>query len=207
MTHSNITKEEINTLPVVSFDGRIFVVNTEEEVNKAVAYLSDFQEIGFDTETRPSFKKGNRYKVCLLQLSTLDTCFLFRLHQTGLPLSMVELLKNEKIKKVGLAIRDDFSALSQWQPFTPKGQLELQTFVKQYGIQDNSLQKIFALMFHQKISKSQRLTNWEADILTDAQKKYAATDAWACIKIYRALMDTDQQIEEDLSSKPNSLSE
>ncbi len=207
MTHSNITKEEISTLPVVNFEGRIFVVQTEEEVTKAVAYLSDFNEIGFDTETRPSFKKGSRHKVCLLQLSTADTCFLFRLNMVGLPLPLVTLLKNEKIKKIGLAIRDDFSALSQWHPFNPKGQLELQTFVKPYGILDNSLQKIYALLFRQKISKSQRLTNWEADVLTDSQKRYAATDAWACLKIYQELIKTEQQIEEDLTNKPISLSE
>ena len=207
MTHSNISKEEINTLPAVTFVGRIFVVHTEEEVTKAVSYLSGYDEIGFDTETRPSFKKGNRNKVCLLQLSTLDTCFLFRLNHSGLPDSLAKLLSNEKIKKIGLAIKDDFAALNQWQSFTPKGQIELQTFVKKYGILDNSLQKIFALLFREKISKSQRLTNWEADVLTDAQKKYAATDAWACLKIYRALIDTEEQIEQDLSSKPNSLSE
>ncbi len=207
MTHSNITKEEINTLPVVTFDGRIFVVQTEDEVNKAVAYLSEYKEIGFDTETRPCFKKGSRHKVCLLQLSTADTCFLFRLNIVGLPLSLVTLLKTDQVKKIGLAIRDDFSALSHWHPFTPKGHIELQTFVKHYGILDNSLQKIFALLFHQKISKSQRLTNWEADILTDAQKKYAATDAWACLKIYQSLIESEEQIEEDLATKPNSISE
>lgn len=207
MTHSNITKEEINTLPVVLFEGRIFVVQTEEEADKAVAYLSKFEEIGFDTETRPSFKKGVRHDVCLLQLSTEDTCFLFRLNHIGLPASVVSLLANDKTKKIGLAIKDDFAALARRTPFLPKGQVELQHFVKQYGILDNSLQKIFALLFRQKISKSQRLTNWEADILTDAQKKYAATDAWASLMIYQALIKTEQEIEENLNTNPNSLSE
>jgi len=207
LTHSNITKEEINTLPVVLFEGRIFVVQTEEEADKAVTYLSKFDEIGFDTETRPSFKKGVRHQVCLLQLSTADTCFLFRLNHIGLPASVVTLLKNEKVRKIGLAIKDDFAALARRSPFIPKGQVELQNFVKKYGILDNSLQKIFALLFHQKISKSQRLTNWEADILTDAQKKYAATDAWASLKIYQALILLEEEIEENLNTKPNTLSE
>lgn len=207
MTHSNITKEEINTLPVVLFEGRIFVVQTEEEADKAVVYLSKFDEIGFDTETRPSFKKGVRHDVCLLQLSTEDTCFLFRLNHIGLPASVVSLLANDKTKKIGLAIKDDFAALARRTPFLPKGQVELQHFVKQYGILDNSLQKIFALLFRQKISKSQRLTNWEADILTDAQKKYAATDAWASLMIYQALIKTEQEIEENLNTNPNSLLE
>nr|WP_243348411.1 3'-5' exonuclease [Parabacteroides sp. FAFU027] len=207
LTHSNITKEEINTLPVVLFEGRIFVVQSEEEANKAVAYLSKFEEIGFDTETRPAFKKGVRHQVCLLQLSTADTCFLFRLNHIGLPASVISLLTDEKVKKIGLAIKDDFVALGRRTPFIPKGQVELQHFVKQYGILDNSLQKIFALLFRQKISKSQRLTNWEADVLTEAQKKYAATDAWASLRIYQTLIQTEQEIEENLNTKPNSLTE
>lgn len=188
MEHSRITKEEISQLPPVVFSGRIIVVQTESEADKAVAYLSTQKIIGFDTETRPAFQKGVRHKVCLLQLSTVDTCFLFRINHIGMTPSLVSLLTNPKIKKIGLAIRDDFKALAQWTPFVPKGEIELQTFVKQYNIEDNSLQKIFALLFHQKISKSQRLTNWEHDVLTDAQKHYAATDAWACYHIYNTLI-------------------
>lgn len=181
-------------MPVVSFEGKIVTVDTVEEAEKAAAYLSQFSVLGFDTETRPSFRKGENYKVCLLQLSTEDTCFLFRLNRIGLPLSVVKLLKNEQIKKIGLAIRDDFRALNHWSAFAPKGQVELQTFVKDFNILDNSLQKIFAILFHQKISKSQRLTNWEADVLTDLQKQYAATDAWACLLIYNALtIDLDSE--------------
>lgn len=187
MIQTQITKEEVNELPNVLFNGRIIVIQTLEEADKAAKYLSKYTTIGFDTETRPSFKKGSHYKVCLLQLSTEDTCFLFRLNIIGLPLSIVKVLETSRIKKIGLAIRDDFKALNHWHTFTPKGQIELQTFVKDYNIQDNSLQKIFAILFHQKISKSQRLTNWEADVLTDAQKQYAATDAWACLRIYEAL--------------------
>lgn len=187
MNNSQITKEEVNALPVVAFEGQIVTVNTPEEADAAAAYLSRFSVLGFDTETRPSFRKGENFKVCLLQLSTADTCYLFRLNRIGLPLPIVKILKDERIKKIGLAIRDDFRALNHWHAFMPKGQVELQTFVKDFNILDNSLQKIFALVFHQKISKSQRLTNWEADVLTDSQKQYAATDAWACLQIYQAL--------------------
>jgi ribonuclease D len=186
---TQITKEEVNALPVVAFEGRIITIQTLEEADKAAAYLAQHAIIGFDTETRPSFRKGENFKVCLLQLSTDDTCFLFRLNLIGLPLSVAKILTTEKIKKIGLAIRDDFRALNHWHAFAPKGQIELQTFVKDYDIQDNSLQKIFAILFHQKISKSQRLTNWETETLTDSQKQYAATDAWACLRIYKALTE------------------
>ena len=189
MRVTQITKEEVNALPVVAFEGRIITIQTLEEADKAAAYLAQHAIIGFDTETRPSFRKGENFKVCLLQLSTDDTCFLFRLNLIGLPLSVAKILTTEKIKKIGLAIRDDFRALNHWHAFAPKGQIELQTFVKDYDIQDNSLQKIFAILFHQKISKSQRLTNWETETLTDSQKQYAATDAWACLRIYKALTE------------------
>ncbi len=215
MEHSRITKEEISQLPPVIFNGRIIVVQSESEADKAVEYLSKQKIIGFDTETRPSFQKGVRHKVCLLQLSTVDTCFLFRINQIGMTASLVALLTNPKIKKIGLAIRDDFKALAQWTPFVPKGEIELQTFVKQYNIEDNSLQKIFALLFHQKISKSQRLTNWEHDVLTDAQKHYAATDAWACYHIYNTLIQAEmpERIEiatvvaTELASQQNNIQE
>ncbi|MFZ4456291.1 MAG: 3'-5' exonuclease [Bacteroidales bacterium] len=194
MRVTQITKEEVNTLPVVAFEGRIITIQTLEEADKAAAYLSKYQVIGFDTETRPSFKKGENFKVCLLQLSTTDACFLFRLNLIGLPLSVVKILTNEKIKKIGLAIRDDFRALNHWHAFAPKGQIELQTFVKDFDIQDNSLQKIFAILFHQKISKSQRLTNWETETLSESQKQYAATDAWACLRIYDLLTQEIESI-------------
>ncbi len=194
MIQSKISKEEINTLPKVVFEGKIVIVHEIEKVEDAVAYLSKFDKIGFDTETRPTFSKGERHKVCLLQLSTLDTCFLFRLNHIGLPLSLAKLLKNEKILKIGIAIRDDFAALSKLHPFIPKGQIELQTYVKPYNIEDNGLQKIYALLFRHKISKSQRLTNWEAEELTEAQARYAATDAWACLCIYNALQEIEPSI-------------
>ncbi len=185
----SITKEEVAQLPVETFEGRIIVVQTENEVDKAVSYLKKHTLIGFDTETKPTFKKGVINKVALLQLSTADCCFLFRLNYVGFTPSLIELLANPDIKKIGLSIKDDFGSLRKRENFTPKGFVELQDIVPDYNIQEKSLQKIYALLFGKKISKNQRLSNWENDILTDAQKKYAATDAWACCKIYDRLMD------------------
>lgn len=184
----SIAKEEIRELPVEAFEGIIEVVETLEQAEIAVAELSRCQIIGFDTETRPSFKKGHSHKVALLQLSTEEVCYLFRLNLIGMPSFLLSLLKNEDIKKIGLSLRDDFSMLRKVAPFEPGGFVELQTFVKQFRITDMSLQKIYAILFNRKISKSQRLSNWEAMILTDGQKKYAATDAWACVRIYNRLI-------------------
>lgn len=185
----SISKEELAGLPKVMFEGRIIVVQTLKDADAAVAYLERFRMVGVDTETRPSFVKGQTHKVALLQLSVDDTCFLFRLNMIGIPPSVVGFLENPNVVKVGLSLKDDFMALRKRAKFTQDAFVELQDYVRQFGIKDMSLQKVYAILFGQKISKSQRLTNWEADVLTDAQKAYAATDAWACYNIYRLLCE------------------
>lgn len=177
-------KNQIQTLPCVHFKGRIIVIFTEKEADKAVDYLMKQSVLGFDTETRPTFKKGQSHQVALLQVATHDTCFLFRLNKIGLTDSVVRLLEDQTITKVGLSLQDDMRMLSQRRAFTPGTFVELQKEVKDIGIEDNSLQKIFANLFGGKIAKGQQLSNWEAEILTEAQQRYAATDAWACIKIH-----------------------
>ena len=183
-----ISKQEVAEMPKEVFGGRIFVVFTEEEARKAIDYLNTHAVVGVDTETRPSFKKGTVHKVALLQVSTTDTCFLFRLNRLGLPDFLEELLQND-VLKVGLSIKDDFAAMRRRNNGDPRtgNWVELQDYVAKMGIQEMSLQKIYALLFGRKISKSQRLTNWEADALTEAQCLYAATDAWSCVKMYNYL--------------------
>lgn len=183
----SITKEAIAQLPVEEFTGRIFVIDTLKEAEKTVDYLSGFQMVGFDTETRPSFKKGQRYKISLMQISTEDTCFLFRLNRIDIPDPLEDFLANPDVLKIGLSLHDDFGAMHKRKEVQPANFLDLQSFVKPFGIEDASLQKIYAILFGKKISKGQRLTNWEADILSDSQKKYAALDAWACLQIYNQL--------------------
>lgn len=177
-------KQKIQTLPRELFEGRIIVIFTEKDADKAVAYLMRQHLLGFDTETRPSFKKGHMHQVSLLQVSTYDTCFLFRLNQMGLPDSIVRLLEDCDITKVGLSLQDDLRLLKARRPFRSGTFVELQKEVKDIGIEDNSLQKIYANLFHKKISKNQQLSNWESENLSEAQQRYAATDAWACIKIH-----------------------
>ena len=184
---SDIAKAEIAQMPPALFDGRIIVIHAKADVDKAVSYLKKRPIVGVDTETRPSFAKGRTYEVSLLQVSTEDTCFLFRLNYIGMPDSLVELLQDERLLKVGLSLRDDLQGLNRKHNFEPRGFLDLQHYVKEMGIEAQSLQKIYALLFGEKISKSQRLTNWETDVLTDRQKGYAATDAWACVRIYKYL--------------------
>ena len=188
-----ITKAEIAAMPKVLFPGRIFVIYTESEAEKAVAYLKDQRIVGVDTETRPSFKRGTTHKVALLQISTQDTCFLFRLNRIGMPDSLQEFLMSDTLK-IGLSLKDDFNSLRKRENVHPdRGNwIELQDYVGRFGIADRSLQKIFANLFDQKISKSQRLSNWEADVLSEGQKLYAATDAWACGEIYNYLTELER---------------
>lgn len=182
-------KHAIPDLPKASFEGRIITIIGESEAEKAVDYLLSQPILGLDTETKPSFKPGARMnKVALLQVSTLDTCFLFRLNQMGFPPCMSRLLGDSTVTKVGLSWHDDLMQLHRKANFQAGTFVELQEMVKLIGIKDLSLQKIYANLFGQKISKSQRLTNWEADNLSQAQQVYAATDAWACIQIYNEIM-------------------
>lgn len=185
--NNNITKEDINLLPVVATDNQIIVVATPEQVEAAINDLENGDLIGFDTETKPSFRKGERNTVSLLQLSNAKRCYLFRLQKIGRNDRIKTFLENPKVRKVGLSVRDDFRALSRWMEMAPMNFIELQFYVKAFGIEQMGLQKIFAIIFHRKISKRQQLSNWEAPHLSDAQQLYAATDAWACREIYYQL--------------------
>lgn len=184
-----IDKEAIKALPKVLFSGKVHVVQTPQEAEKAVTYLKQYKLLGIDSETRPSFTKGQSHKVSLLQVSTENDCFLFRLNLTGLTLPIISLLESPSITKIGLSLRDDFMMLRKRAPFEQQACIELQEYVRMFGIQDKSLQKIYGILFGEKISKSQRLSNWEASQLTEPQKLYAATDAWACLNIYNKLQD------------------
>lgn len=205
---NTITKAEIASLPVEAFQGRIFLIYTEEDTEKAVAYLKDQHIVGVDTETRPSFKRGLTHKVALLQISTLDTCFLFRLNHIGMPSSLQEFLMSD-VLKIGLSLKDDFMVLRRRKELRAEegNWIELQDYVGRFGIEDRSLQKIYANLFGKKISKSQRLTNWEAETLTEGQMRYAATDAWACVQIYNCLSEMERtgQYQLVVAEKPQSL--
>ncbi len=183
----SIDKQTVNQMPLVTFPGRIHVINAISQVKSAVAALSTAPMVGFDTETRPCFRRGERHNVALLQLSTEDDAFLFRLNKTGLPAPLMRFLEDKEHVKVGLSTTDDFHQLARVSNIHPGTFVELQEFVKRFNITDMGLQKIYAILFQQKISKGQQLTNWEAPQLTEAQQRYAAIDAWACLRIYKHL--------------------
>lgn len=190
--YNKFDKAKISTLPRVLFKGRIVVVLTERDADKAVRYLLSQPILGVDTETRPSFKKGETHQVALLQVSSYDVCFLFRLNQLGLSPSVKHLLEDTRVPKIGLSLRDDLLSLHKLGDFNAGNFIDLQDHMREIGVEDLSLQKLYANFFAQKISKREQLTNWEADILQDKQKLYAATDAWSCIMLYEELQRLEQ---------------
>ena len=185
--YNKFDKARIQQLPRALFEGRIEVVLSESEAAKAVDYLLKQPIIGIDTETRPSFRKGVKHYVSLLQVSSRDICFLFFFNHTGMCESIIRLLEDTTIPQIGLSLHDDIRQLHEVAKFQPGYFIELQDKVKDFGVEDLSLQKLFANFFGERISKGQRLTNWEADILSESQKRYAATDAWACILLYEEM--------------------
>ena len=187
MYQAKIDKEIVKDLPIAQTDCQIELIDSPDEVDKAVKYLLRSKVVGFDTESKPSFTKGKSNKIALMQISTQKRCFLFRLQMIGKNQRLKEFLENENIKKIGVAIHGDLRNLRVWSKFEPKNFVDLQNIVGDYGIEELGLQKIYAIVFGKKISTSQQLSNWEAKILNRAQQVYAATDAWACRQIYLKL--------------------
>lgn len=175
-------------MPRVVFEGKIIVVLSEYEVERAVSYLLSQPILGIDTETRPAFKRGVVNTVSLLQVASENVCFLFRLKHTGMTKDIIRLLEDTDVPKIGLSLHDDIASLRKVAEFKPGLFIDLQKHVSDIGVQDMSLQKLYANFFGMKISKRQRLTNWDADVLNDKQKMYAAVDAWACVKLYEELI-------------------
>lgn len=188
-----ISKEEIAGLPMETFKGKIIIIDKKEKIDKAISHLLQQSKIGFDTETKPTFKRGQVHKVALMQLACENVCYLFRLNKIGYPAQLDEIICNPDIKKIGLSLKDDFDAITARSDKKPVNFIDLQPFVDKYGIEDNSLQKIYAILFNKKIAKKQRLSNWEANRLTQAQKRYAAIDAWACLRIYNHLIKNGEK--------------
>jgi len=189
--NSNINSEDVANLPLKQFTGKIIVADNLPSYHGALKMIDGCQILGFDTETKPAFKKGQTHKVSLLQLSDVDTCFIFRLNKIGMPDELVSLLSDLKHLKIGLAIKDDIRALSKLKHIHPAGFVDLQKYVEDFGITDKSLKKLAALIMGFRISKSQQTSNWESEKLTEAQLIYAATDAWMCLELYKRLKEAE----------------
>jgi ribonuclease D len=188
---STITNDQTAELPSAHFDGRIVVVDREEQIEAACHDLASHRIIGFDTETRPSFKAGVTNKVSLLQLSTPTHCYLIRLCRTKLHSLLLKILSSPDIIKIGAGVAGDIRSLHALRHFKERGFVDLQQIASSWGIEEKSLRKMSAIVLGKRVSKAQRLSNWEASTLTPQQQMYAATDAWVCIEIYNKLMSVE----------------
>lgn len=185
-----ISNEQAAQLPAIEFRGEIRIVDRESAIAEACEYLAAQPILGFDTETRPSFRQGVMYRVSLLQLSSAERCYLFRLNKIPLARPILRLLESRELTKIGLDVAGDLRSLRQLRRFRDGGFVDLQSLAPQWGIEEKSLRKLSAIVLGQRVSKAQRLSNWEAASLTPKQQLYAATDAWVCTRIYEKLLRT-----------------
>jgi ribonuclease D len=188
MFPEDISKETVSQLPKAVYNGQIVVVQTPEELSQWLPVLTNSNILGFDTETKPTFRKGELNGIALLQLATNELALLIKVKEVGLPNDLIALLENPKILKIGAAIRDDIKSLQKIKRFVPNGFIDLQSIVQQYGISSLSVRKMTAIVLGCKVSKSQQLSNWDAPVYTEAQQQYAAIDAWACKEVYIKLI-------------------
>ena len=185
-----ISNEQTALLPAVEFRGEIRIVEHERDIAAACKTLAEQPVIGFDTETRPSFRPGVTFRVSLLQLSTPTVCYLFRLNKIPLAKPILQLLEDRRVLKIGADVAGDLRSLRQIRHFRDGGFVDLQGIAPEWGIGEKSLRKLSAIVLGRRVSKAQRLSNWEAATLTDKQQLYAATDAWVCTAIYDKLLHT-----------------
>lgn len=208
---STIDNDTVAAMPAIRFDGRIVIVDREEHIGSACDDLQRHDLIGFDTETRPSFKAGVSHKVSLLQLSTPTTCYLFRLNRIRLDNRILKILGSKRIMKVGADVAGDIRSLHALRDFKEAGFIDLQHEAPRYGIEEKSLRKLSAITLGMRVSKAQRLSNWEANSLTEQQCEYAATDAWVCIRIHEYLQQhpviEPPQVDEHLAPAVETASE
>lgn len=190
MYQNEISKEEVDALDLIQYDGPIEVIDTPEAFETAVRAISREPLLGFDTETRPSFKKGKVYPTSLIQLATLEQAWILRVNRIGYPRALLKILSDEQPMKIGLGLQDDIRRLRADFQFEPMGFLDLQHYVPAFRIDEKGLKKISGIVLRRRISKSQQVSNWDADVLTEAQLRYAATDAWICLMIYHRLRDS-----------------
>ncbi len=190
MFQNEISKEEVENLDLVQFEGPIAVVDTMDDFHREIGQIERCPLLGFDTETKPSFKKGKVNPTSLIQLATQERAWIIRVTRIGYPERLLRLLSSENIIKVGAGLNDDLRRLRSDFHFEPAGFLDLQQYVEAFRIEEKGLKKMSAIVLGKRISKSQQVSNWDADPLTEAQLRYAATDAWICLEIYRTLRNS-----------------
>ena len=189
MFASEISKQDLHSLKLARFEGNIHLFDKPGAAESAIDRLKTCPVLGFDTETRPSFTRGKINQVALLQLATASDAFLFRLCKMGIPKSLLSLLSDPNILKVGAALKNDMDVLKRSTKIKPEGFIDLQNLAQEFEIKTLGLASMAGIVLGVRVSKSQQLSNWENNVLTEAQKRYAATDAWMCFRIYEKMIE------------------
>ncbi|MFK7951802.1 MAG: 3'-5' exonuclease [Ekhidna sp.] len=184
-----LTKEELREFPLLAFEGEIHVIETEEECDDAISELRKYSVVGFDTEKKPTFKKGEYNPTAMVQLSTENDAYLFRMNKMGYPESLFDFMSDDSFLKLGISIDDDLKDLQKVREYDPAGFTDMNDIAKELGSKHIGVKKLAAIFLEHRISKNQQTSNWENDKLTEPQMKYAATDAWICLEIYNELKD------------------
>jgi ribonuclease D len=187
MFEKSITKPEINELPLFKYEGKTVIAADEKQIDKAIFEIEKYDLVGFDTETKPTFRKGEFNHVALIQIAIPDKVYLLRIQHTGITNTLANFLANDQISKIGIALDDDIISLSKKRKFNPGGFIDLNKIAPTLGIENIGARNLSALVLNSRISKNQQVTNWENPVLTQPQIKYAATDAWICLEIYNRL--------------------
>lgn len=190
----SITREELELLPSFSFQGKIVLVDSPDQFDKVKKALSKAKVLGFDTESKAAFKKGVKNKPALIQLATEDTAYLIRITKVGIPEFILKILSSSKVTKIGVALSQDIKELQQLCAFKPANFIDLQPYSGKLGIVDNGLKKLAGIVLGCNISKGQRLSNWNAELLSESQMEYAATDAWVTRAIYIKLKQYENEL-------------
>jgi len=184
-----VSKDEIKNYSIEKFTGKIHVIEKENDVLASYSFLKKQKILGFDTESKPTFKKGVSSKVSLIQFTTEDQAFLFRINKIGFNEKLIDIISDKKIKKIGIAIFDDIKALQKIKSFESNSIIDLNQLALNLGFESIGAVKLSILILGFAISKSVRLSNWERENLSISQLEYAATDAWICNMIYKKLLN------------------
>lgn len=184
-----MSKDEINSCPIVRWTGIVHVVRTREELVAAIRKLADESLLGFDTETRPAYRKGESYLPSLLQLACETDVFLFQLKHLGLAKPLRNILADPAIVKAGVSLNYDIRELKKISHFKAAGFVDLGILARQVNIKNHGLRGLAAVLLGFRVSKGAQTSNWAKDILTPQQIQYAATDAWVGRKLYQAMKE------------------
>lgn len=189
--YKKLSKNEINSLPQIKFNGDVEVLSSNDNVQAAVNHLMNYDLIGFDTETKPTFVKGPLNPPSILQLACIDKVYIFQLDNESLYKKLFPILSNENITKCGVSVDRDLIELMYLSPFDPLSFVDLGNIARDNDVPHHGLRGLVAMFLKHRISKGAQISDWSKTVLSQSQITYAATDAWISLKLFEAFEQND----------------